>query len=223
MTASINFETARQQMVAQQLAGRGITDERVLTAMRGVPRERFMPLDQQAFAYHDNAASIACEQTISQPYIVGLMSQALSLSGSEKVLEIGTGSGYQAAVLAELAKQVITIERHPRLAKTAAQVLDELGYANVNVRCGDGSLGWQEEAPYDRIIVTAAAPDCPPALLDQLVDGGIIVLPRGGRDSQSVDRIEKRGNQQHCTSLCPCRFVPLLGEQGWKLDQASST
>jgi protein-L-isoaspartate(D-aspartate) O-methyltransferase len=215
MFSGDEFGAARNRMVERQLAARDIVDERVLAAMRRVPRERFMPQWEQELAYEDNAQPIACSQTISQPYIVGLMTQALSLSGNEHVLEIGTGSGYQAAVLAELAGDVVSVERHAELAETAAETLQNLGYANVEVVCGDGSLGWPAAAPYDRIIVTAASPRCPPALLEQLADGGILVIPLGSRDSQSVDRIEKCGDLLYFTHLCPCRFVPLLGDQGW--------
>ena len=214
-TERIRIHTARMRMVERQLIARDIVDARVLEVMGSVPRERFIDDDQQAFAYDDNAAPIACGQTISQPYIVALMTQALELSGNEKVLEVGTGSGYQAAVLAGLAREVITVERHAHLAECASAMLAELGYSNVRVQCGDGSLGWPEEAPFDRILVTAAAPNCPPALVEQLADGGIMVLPRGGIDTQSVDRIHKRGERIESFRLCPCRFVPLLGEQGW--------
>lgn len=205
-------------MVREQLAERGISDPRLLAAMRRVPRARFMSPEQQGEAYEDNAAPIACGQTISQPYIVGLMTQALSLTGTESVLEIGTGSGYQTAILAELAGHVVTVERHAELAATAARTLAELGYDNVEVVVGDGSLGWPDHAPYDRMMVTAASPECPPALIEQLTDGGILVIPLGDRGSQSVDRIELGDGKLHCTHLCPCRFVPLLGEQGWAAD-----
>ncbi|MCG8584682.1 MAG: protein-L-isoaspartate(D-aspartate) O-methyltransferase [Pirellulales bacterium] len=215
MSYSRTTHDDRERMVAEQLAARGINNAAVLSAMRRVPRERFMSKDQQPLAYQDNAAPIACGQTISQPYIVGLMTQALELTGNERVLEIGTGSGYQAAVVAELARDVVSVERHAELAEDAAATLTELGYENVDVVCADGTLGWPARAPYDRIIVTAASPTCPDALLDQLVDGGVTVIPIGEYDSQTLQRITKRGDRTQRVHLCPCRFVPLLGQQGW--------
>ena len=223
MSRNDHDQEARDRMVREQLAARDISDPRLLAAMCRVPRASFMPSDQRSVAYEDNAAPVACGQTISQPYIVGLMTQALSLTGSESILEIGTGSGYQAAILAELAGHVVTVERHAELAAMAVHTLDELGYDNVEVVIGDGSLGWPEQAPYDRIMVTAAAPECPPALTEQLIDGGILVIPLGGRYNQTVDRFEMRGGKLHCTHLCPCRFVPLLGDQGWPAEGSDAT
>jgi protein-L-isoaspartate(D-aspartate) O-methyltransferase len=180
-----------------------------------VPRERFVPVEIRREAFADRALPIDCGQTISQPYIVGLMTQALQLSGDELVLEIGSGSGYQTAILARLAREVVSIERHAALTIQAKAVLAELGYANVTLLTGDGTLGWPERAPYDRIMVTAMAAVCPPPLFAQLVEGGDIVIPLGGRDSQTLQVIRKEAGQPRVTSLSPCRFVPLIGAQGW--------
>jgi len=213
--AEADFELARSQMVRRQLASRGIDDPRVLAAMSKVPRERFLPPNLRHDAYADRALPIDCAQTISQPFIVALMTQALRLSGSQRVLEIGTGSGYQAAVLAELAREVITVERHADLSRRAGEVLAELGYGNVTLVCGDGTLGYPDRAPYDRITVTAASRQVPPSLFEQLAEGGILVIPLGGRDYQNLQAIEKRGGQPLAVDLSPCRFVPLVGDQGW--------
>jgi len=213
--SAADYELARRDMVRRQLQARGIRDRRVLEAMGRVPRERFVPAAIRHDAYADRAMAIECGQTISQPLIVAMMTEALELAGSEKVLEIGTGSGYQAAVLAELAAEVISVERHPGLADRAARVLEELGYANVATVVADGTLGYPERAPYDRIIVTAASRQAPQALLDQLVDGGILVIPLGTRDYQSLEAIRLVGGRVRSTTLSPCRFVPLVGEQGW--------
>jgi len=213
--AEADFELARLNMVRRQLAARGIDDPRVLTAMSKVPRERFLPPSLQADAYADRALPIDCAQTISQPFIVALMTQAMRLTGSERVLEIGTGSGYQAAVLAELAREVVTVERHADLSRGAGAVLAELGYRNVTLFCGDGTLGHPDRAPYDRIMVTAASRDVPAPLFDQLAEGGILVIPLGGRDYQNLQAIEKRPGHPLTIDLSPCRFVPLVGDQGW--------
>ena len=205
----------RQRMVSAQLAARGILSARVLDAMRRVPRERFVPDEYRAEAYADCALPIECGQTISQPYIVALMTEALDLSGDERVLEIGTGSGYQAAVLAELAREVVTVERHAKLSEHAASALESLGYTNVSLKVGDGSLGWPEGAPYDRIVATAAAVECPPALLDQLAEGGILVIPTGDADGQMLRQLRKVGGRFETRDLSPCRFVPLIGAQAW--------
>jgi protein-L-isoaspartate(D-aspartate) O-methyltransferase len=210
-----DFQLDRLQMVRQQLEPRGIHDARVLAAMSTVPRHRFVPVSSHGDAYADRALPIDCEQTISQPFIVALMTQALRLSGNERVLEIGTGSGYQTAVLAELAREVVSVERHAELSRRAAEVLAELGYNNVTLLCGDGTLGCPDRAPYDRIMVTAASRDVPPALFEQLAEGGILVIPLGERDYQNLQAIEKRGGRQFGVDLSPCRFVPLVGDQGW--------
>jgi protein-L-isoaspartate(D-aspartate) O-methyltransferase len=208
----MSFDDARQAMVIDQLQRRGIIQARVLVAMGRIPRERFVGRGQEAQAYEDRALAIECDQTISQPYIVGLMTQALDLAGDEKVLEIGTGSGYQAAVLAELAASVVSIERHAELSRRAGMLLDELGYHNVRLVVGDGSAGWPDEAPYDRIIVTAAASDVPTELFAQLREGGILVIPIGDRESQTLQAIRKLDGQPRATTLSGCRFVPLVGE-----------
>jgi protein-L-isoaspartate(D-aspartate) O-methyltransferase len=207
------FDEARQNMVSEQLARRGIFDPRVLAAMARVPRERFVPPDELADAYADRALTIACGQTISQPYIVALMSQALELKGGESVLEIGTGSGYQTAVLSELARHVVSVERHAELSAHADAVLKSLGYRNYTLAVGDGTLGWPEFAPYDRIICTAAAQRTPPALFEQLREGGILVIPLGPSESQSLVAIRKQGGQPSATELSGCRFVPLVGAE----------
>ena len=205
----------REQMLRKQLRGRGIRDRRVLGAMAKVPRERFVPEDYRNEAYSDRALSIGWGQTISQPYIVALMTEALELSGPEKVLEIGTGSGYQTAILAELAGQVFSVERCPELSAGAATVLAELGHSSVTLKVGDGSLGWPEEAPFDRIIVTAAAAECPRSLFGQLEEGGVLVIPVGQQDYQTLQAIRKVDGRPQRRDLSACRFVPLLGAQGW--------
>ena len=211
----IDFEAARQQMVDRQLRRRGIHDRRVLAAMAKVPRQRFLAPPIRCEAYADRALTIDCGQTISQPYIVSLMTQALELSGPETVLEIGTGSGYQTAILAELVQEVISIERHNELSERAASVLSSLGYQNVTLVVADGTLGWPNRSPFDRIIATAAAADYPPALFSQLTEEGVLVIPLGGRDHQTLQVIRKVAGQPHPTNLSDCRFVPLVGAHGW--------
>jgi protein-L-isoaspartate(D-aspartate) O-methyltransferase len=197
-------------MVEYQVRGRGVRDARVLEAMRRVPREQFIPPDVRYEAYDDRALPIDCEQTISQPVIVALMSEALQCRGSEKILEIGTGSGYQTAILAEIGGEVFSIERHARLAMQASELLKSLGYRNVHIRAGDGSLGWPAEAPFDRIIVTAAARECPPALWEQLAEDGILVGPFGPASEQSLFVSRKVAGQPQSRVLTGCRFVPLV-------------
>ncbi|NQU19963.1 MAG: protein-L-isoaspartate(D-aspartate) O-methyltransferase [Candidatus Nealsonbacteria bacterium] len=204
------------RMLDVQLRRRGIVDRRVLAAMAKVPREQFVLEGSRHEAYADRALGIDCGQTISQPYIVALMTQALELSGSEKVLEIGTGSGYQTAILAELAGEVISIERHAELAERASDVLSALGYENVTLTVGDGTLGCEGRAPFERIIVTAACAECPPALLAQLAEHGVLVAPLVGRDYQTLQAIRKVAGQLQSRDLSACRFVPLVGEHGWK-------
>ncbi len=203
-------EEQRETMLARQLRNRGITSRPVLEAMAAVPRHWFVPPGLQTAAYEDRALPIDCQQTISQPYMVGLMTQSLGLSGGERVLEIGTGSGYQAAVLSQLAGEVYTMERHPDLAAEAALVLQKLGCQNVRLKVGDGARGWPEAAPFDRIIVTAAAQACPPALLEQLADPGRLLIPVGPGDQQELVAIEQRHGCRWTTAICPCRFVPLV-------------
>jgi protein-L-isoaspartate(D-aspartate) O-methyltransferase len=205
----------RSDMVDRQIAARGVKDERVLDAMRWLPRERFFPGELQSHAFDDAAAPIGHGQTISQPYIVALMTEALDLTPDHRVLEIGTGSGYQAAILARLCKEVYTVERVKSLLDEAFDRLSSLHIRNVHFHFGDGSLGWPKHAPYDRIIITAAAPSVPTAITDQLVDGGICVAPVGSRDDQELVKLTKHGDRLDEKKLCPVRFVPLLGEGGW--------
>lgn len=202
-------------MIRFQIEQRGIHAPRVLEAMREVPREFFVPADQESQAYHDGALSIGLRQTISQPYIVALMTEALELRGDEKVLEVGTGSGYQTAILARLGRWVYTIERLGRFLTEAVGRLEKLGASNVTFLPGDGTLGFAPEAPYDGIIVTAAAPDIPPSLDRQLSEGGRLVIPLGDRYQQVLYRFTRRGGQLVRKRLCDCVFVPLIGQEGW--------
>lgn len=213
------FTFQRQHMVAEQLANRDIYDQRVLAAMGSVPRHLFVPAEHRHLAYADGPLPIGRGQTISQPYIVALMTQLLELRGDEKVLEIGTGSGYQAAVLAQLAKEIHTIERHEALARRAAKMLARLEITNVFVHAGDGSLGWPEAAPYEGIVVTAAAPRVPQPLLDQLAEGGRLTLPVGSRGGQNLERWVRQGENYQRELIAPVAFVPLLGQFGWQTDQ----
>jgi protein-L-isoaspartate(D-aspartate) O-methyltransferase len=210
------FVAARQRMVDEQLIERGIRDSRVLDAMRRIPRHAFIPPEYHDLAYADGPLPIGNEQTISQPYIVALMTQLLKLTGDEVVLEIGTGSGYQAAVLAQLARHVHTIERFPELAENAKKVLEMLGIKNVTIHVGDGSRGLPQFAPFGAILVTAAAPRAPVALLRQLDAGGRMVIPVGPRGGQVLERWVHTPEGWKQESLTPVAFVPLLGEYGWK-------
>jgi protein-L-isoaspartate(D-aspartate) O-methyltransferase len=207
---------ARARSVDRDVADRGVRDPRVLAAMRAVRRECFIPVDLADFAYDDNPLPIGEGQTISQPYIVAHMAEAAEITSSDKVLEVGTGSGYGAAVLAELAAQVWTIERHERLADQARDNLRSQEVGNVHVVVGDGTLGWPDEAPFDAIIVTASGPEVPVALREQLVDGGRLVMPAGPKDRvQSMLRLRRIGDDYRREDLGSVRFVPLIGEQGW--------
>jgi protein-L-isoaspartate(D-aspartate) O-methyltransferase len=206
----------RGRMVNEQLRSRGIRDERLLAAMAGVPREEFIPGEDEGNAYGDYPLPIGAGQTISQPYIVAAMVDALAVGADDRVLEVGTGTGYQAAILGELAAEVWTIERHAELANRAREILLRLGYANVHVVHGDGSLGLPEHAPFDKMLVAAAAPRIPDALVAQLVEGGLLVVPVGSRSEQQVRVVRKLGEDRIVTLLDPCRFVPLIGEQGWE-------
>ncbi len=211
-----DFAAERKQMVEQQLRRRGIRDERVLAAMERAPRHRFLPRADEPGAYGDYPLPIGDGQTISQPYMVALMTECLRLEGAEHVLEIGTGSGYQAAILAELSRDVVTVERFPDLAERASTVLIDLGYPNVQVFVGDGSLGWPDAAPYDRIIVTAAAPEVATPWVNQLADGGRLVVPLGDRWGQTLTVVTKRGGELDHEKICGCVFVPLIGEHGYR-------
>ena len=212
----INFKKARDRMVETQLISRGIRNPRVLEAMGKVPRHLFVDEALRDQAYSDYPLPIGDKQTISQPYIVALMTETLDLQGHEKVLEIGTGSGYQAAILAELADRVFTIERYPNLAYRANQVLQKLGYKNIVTRVADGTLGWPDEAPFDGILVTAGAPRIPQPLVDQLAPEGRLVIPLGDRLSQELALVERAEKGIHQTYLGGVRFVDLVGKWGWE-------
>ena len=211
------FSEERRKMVQIQLVPRGITDKNVLRVMGEVPRHRFLPDNMSRSAYEDGPLPIGEGQTISQPYMVALMTQCLELGGGEKVLEIGTGSGYQSAVLAELSRKVYTIERIEALSSRSRETLRVLGYTNVEFKVGDGSQGWVEFAPYDGIIVTAGAPDVPEVLTSQLNEGGRLVIPVGGNSSQDLAVIYKKGGSLKKESVCGCVFVPLIGKYGWDI------
>lgn len=213
---AVRFARERDRMVEEQLARRGVTDPRVLGAIARVPRHLFVEEALRDHAYSDHPLPIGDGQSISQPFMVGQMTELLRLSGSEKVLEIGTGSGYQAAVLGELAARVCTVERIPRLAGRARQILEALGYRNVWVRTANGTLGWPDEAPFDRILVAAGAPSVPAPLLDQLADGGRLVMPVGAVDGQVLHVVDKRNGELHATEHSGCMFVKLVGKYGWE-------
>ena len=213
---AIDFEAARKRMVEGQIVRRGITSQRLLEAFYEVPRHLFIPERQAPQAYMDGPLPIGKGQTISQPYIVAYMTDQLQLKGNEKVLEIGTGSGYQAAILGELALEVHSIERHESLAKSATALLKKLGYDNIQVHMGDGTNGLPEFSPYQGIMVTAAGPEVPKPLLDQLADGGRLIIPIGGRFGQVLELYQKEGESIKKIELSPVAFVPLIGEHGWK-------
>ena len=209
------YVSERERMVTEQLICRNIYDERLLEAMRTVPRHMFVPQEYRHSAYADGPLPIGNRQTISQPYIVALMTQLLLLQGNEKVLEVGTGSGYQAAILGTLASEVHTIERHAALSQRAGEVLTELNFANVHLHVGDGSGGLPEFDPYDAIIITAAAPEVPRVILEQLNDSGRLVIPVGTWSGQSLERWRRHGSEYTSELLIPVAFVPLLGQYGW--------
>jgi len=211
-----SFSKIREEMIRDQLVSRGIADMLVLNAMKKVERHKFVPKDLEASAYEDCALPIGGGQTISQPYMVAIMTEKLGLSGGEKVLEIGTGSGYQAAVLAEIAGEVYSIERIPSIAEKAKKIFDELGYKNIKTIVGDGTLGLPEEAPFDAIIVTAGSPDIPKPLVDQLSEGGRLVIPVGETFEQILTIVTKRGGKLDIERSIGCVFVPLVGKYGWK-------
>ncbi|HIE16995.1 MAG TPA: protein-L-isoaspartate(D-aspartate) O-methyltransferase [Dehalococcoidia bacterium] len=210
----MGLEAARARLLDS--LSQEISDKRVLSAMAHVPRELFVPPECYRAAYEDMPLSIGFGQTISQPFIVALMTQALELKGDEKVLEVGTGSGYQAAILAELARWVVSVERIPELAKSAKEVLKKLGYTNIEIHEADRVLGWPSGAPYDGIIVTAGAPRVPQALLEQLKLGGRLVIPVGSRWEQNLLKVTRREKQNVVENLGGCRFVPLIGEGAWE-------
>jgi len=212
------FAAERRAMVERQLRGRGIRDPRVLQAMLDVPRHLFVPPEYTESAYSDQPLLIGHGQTISQPYMVAAMTEALELEGTERILEVGAGSGYQAAILGLLAREVIALELDPRLAESAASRLARLGYANVQILAGDGSVGFPEKAPYDAIVVSAAAHSVPPPLLEQLAAGGRLLIPVGPADSQELLRLRRAGNTFTREVLHECRFVPLLGRHGQRED-----
>ena len=214
------YADERAAMVDRQIRRRGVNDERVLLAMATVPRHEFVPPGARAMAYADEPLGIGGGQTISQPYIVAVMSAALKLNGTERLLEIGAGSGYQAAVLALLAREVFSVEVRSDLAGSAAERLKRLGYENVHVHCGDGSLGLKEFAPFDAILAAAAAPSIPPPLLEQLSDkSGRLIAPVGGDNHQQLVLITRYGNQYTWERRENCRFVPLVGRHGWKAEE----
>lgn len=211
----MDYEILRERMVLQQLIPRGIKNQKVLDAFRKVERHKFIPEDLRSSAYADFPVPIGEGQTISQPYIVALMTDCLNLTGQDKVLEIGTGSGYQAAILAELTKEVYSIERFEVLAKRAEVILNALGYANIKIKVDDGTLGWQEAGPFDKIMVTAASPQIPLPLTEQLKENGKLILPLGESFSQVLTLVEKKKGKFESVDICGCVFVPLVGKHGW--------
>jgi protein-L-isoaspartate(D-aspartate) O-methyltransferase len=210
----MDYEAARARLI-RQLSTK-IKDERVLAAMSRIPRELFVPEENQNLAYEDKPLPIGWEQTISQPYIIALMTEALELIGDEKVLEIGTGSGYQTAILAELVLKVVTVERVPSLAKSARTVLDNLGYHNIEIHLAEETLGWKRDAPYDAIMVTAGAPSVPDDLVSQLVIGGRMIIPVGSRYMQELCKVTRRKDRNVIKNLGGCRFVALIGKNAWE-------
>lgn len=212
----MNLDSLRERMVTEQIRMRGVSDPAVLAAMRKIPRHLFVREDFRDEAYEDHPLPIGEGQTISQPFIVAEMTQALSLTPRDRVLEIGTGSGYQTAILAEIARRVYTIERVEPLHAETKSLLSELGYLNISFRCGDGTLGWPEEAPFDAILVTAGSPSVPSALKAQLAKGGRMVIPVGDEGLQNLMLLVKDDNGFREYDLGGCRFVPLVGKQGWR-------
>ncbi len=216
------FVEQRAELIAT-LRQHGIRDERVLTAIAEVPRERFVPVELRGKAYENVALPIGHSQTISQPYIVAVMTEALDLQGDEKVLEVGTGSGYQTAILCKLCRKVVSIERLPSLSRKVASRLSDLGCVNVELLMGDGTLGWKPSAPYDAIIVTAGAPDVPSPLYNQLKVGGRLVIPVGDESSQDLQVIVKHKSGPLVTARGGCRFVKLIGDAGWEIADSDSS
>ncbi len=211
-----DFKNLRDDMVDEQIIKRGIVDVRVISALRRVPRHKFVPQNQIDSAYEDMPIPAGEGQTISQPFIVALMTQSLKLQGDELILEIGTGTGYQTAILSELCREVYSIERISKLAQQAQEILDELNYRNVKIHVGDGTLGWPERILFDAIMVTAASPNRLEHLLKQLNEKGRMVIPIGNQFGQKLTLIEKKNTEVKAQEICPCVFVPLIGEFGWK-------
>lgn len=211
----MDFRAQREKMVEYQLIPRGISDRRVLDAFLKVERHRFVPEEFLDSAYGDHPLPIGSGQTISQPFIVALMTESLGLTGKEKVLEVGSGSGYQTAILAELTKEVYSIERVPELAERASRILSDTGYKNITIAVTDGSLGWPEHSPFDAIMVTASCPGRPETLLKQLRDGGRLVAPIGAAFGQILTLFTKKKDSITSSELCGCMFVPLIGREGW--------
>jgi protein-L-isoaspartate(D-aspartate) O-methyltransferase len=209
------YVDARMKMVEDQLVRRGIRNQAVLEAMRKIQRHLFVTEKEWDRAYDDTPLSIPSSQTISQPYMVALMTELVEPDENKKVLEIGTGSGYQTAILAETCKQVYSIERHQELADQAKTILKKLGYQNVAIKTGDGTEGWKENAPFDAIIVTAGAPEVPDSFVEQLIDRGIMVIPVGTHYRQNLELVKKRGDSYIKKTICGCIFVPLIGRGGW--------
>jgi protein-L-isoaspartate(D-aspartate) O-methyltransferase len=209
----MDFEAERARLIEH--LSREIKDRRVLEVMARIPRERFVPKESRHLAYEDIPLPIGLEQTISQPFIIALMTEALELTGAEKVLEIGTGSGYQAAILAELTRRVVTVERLPKLAETAGKVLDSLDYRNIEIHLSEETLGCPEAAPFEAILVTAGAPSVPPALISQLAFGGRMVIPVGSRYLQELVKITRQRKKNRIENLGGCRFVSLIGKDAW--------
>lgn len=209
------FARLREAMVNEQIAAKGVGDPRVLDAIRRVPREKFVSPSERREAYADTPLPIECGQTVSQPYMVALMTECLELQGHENTLEIGTGSGYQTAILCSLCDFVYSVEKYPELSEKAAAILQEVGLSNFRLTVGDGTKGWPEYAPYDAIIVTAGAPDVPAPLMEQLGVGGRLVIPVGDAFSQVLRKIVRTDAGYDSHNVCGCRFVPLVGEYGW--------
>ena len=212
----MDYEIARERMVTEQLVARGIRDPRVLSAMGKVPRHLFVEEALVGRAYGDYPLPIGEKQTISQPYMVALMTEALNAGPKDRILEIGTGSGYQTAILAELCSKVYSIERIKILAERAEKILKNLGYTNFLIKVADGTNGWKEEAPFDGILVTAGGPSVPKVLMEQLTDGGRLIIPIGDEFSQSLTKVVREGDTYHHSSLTGCVFVKLIGNHGWK-------
>lgn len=217
MEATYTFQLERDEMVRSQIEQRGISNTRLLEAMRTLPRHLFVLKDDEIFAYRDEPIPIGFKQTISQPYITAMMTSLACLEGEETVLEVGTGSGYQAALLANLAMRVISIERIPELAERARKVIEKIGITNVEIHTGDGSLGYPHAAPYQAILVTASAPSAPQVLLNQLDEGGKLIIPTGDRGVQQLQVWQRQANHFEYEDILPVAFVPLLGRFGWKI------